>query len=119
LSTELTNGHERVDDKREAHIHKGKGADKRRRQQKMQEGARETDRLPALKPSPDGKLSTPFYCCGALEDPIFVPITSPEMMISTLRFCWRPAGVSLLATGFDFPKPVAVIELGSSPCVIK
>ena len=31
--------------------------------------------------------------------PIFVPIASPETMISTRRFCWRPAGVSLLATG--------------------
>jgi len=119
LSTELTNGHGRVDDKREAPIHKGKGSDKYRHKNKMQEGARDPDHLPASKSWPSGKLSTPFYCCGALEDPIFVPITSPEIMISTLRFCWRPAGVSLLATGFDFPKPVAVIELGSSPCVTK
>ncbi len=72
-------------------------------------------RLPASHPP---QINS--YCCVAPRaTPIFVPITSPEIMISTLRFCCRPAGVSLLATGFDFPNPVAVIEFGSSPCVIK
>ena len=31
--------------------------------------------------------------------PIAVPITSPEITISTRRFCWRPSVVSLEATG--------------------
>jgi hypothetical protein len=76
---------------------------------------------PALpRPTSCLKLASEnIYCCGALDAPIFVPITSPEIMISTLRFCCRPAGVSLLATGFDFPNPVALIEFGASPCVIK
>jgi hypothetical protein len=48
--------------------------------------------------------SRTLYCYGFEgAAPILVPITSPEMMISTRRFCWRPAGVLLLATGFDFP----------------
>ena len=60
------------------------------------------------------------YCCGCAgggaAPPICVPITSPEIMISTRRFCWRPSFVSLLATGLDFPKPAAVIAEGSIPC---
>jgi hypothetical protein len=56
------------------------------------------------------------YCCGGwLAGPICVPIISPEIMISTRRFCCRPVAVSLLATGSDFPCPTAVIEVGSIP----
>ena len=48
--------------------------------------------------------------------PICVPITSPEIIISTRRFCCRPAAVVLSATGFAFPNPVAVTDPGSIPC---
>ena len=40
------------------------------------------------------------------------------MMTSTRRFCWRPAGVSLVATGFDSPKPrgaIAALHAAASP----
>ena len=42
-------------------------------------------------------------CYCALGVPIFVPDHFAEMMISTLRFCCRPAAVSLLATGLALP----------------
>src|SRR6202042_3655546 len=88
---------------------------------KMQEGVRRNRKTLLHELVTPGRIETAAvaYCWGELVLPIFVPITSPEIMISTRRFCWRPAGVSLLATGFDFPNPVAVIEFGSSPCVIK
>lgn len=63
-----------------------------------------------------GQLPHCYGWAGGAAPPICVPITSPEIMISTRRFCWRPSTVSLLATGFDFPKPAAVIEAGSNPC---
>ena len=53
---------------------------------------------------------------AAARPPIFVPITSPEMMISTRRFCWRPCAVSLPATGLAGPKPCALTETASRPC---
>jgi hypothetical protein len=62
------------------------------------------------------ELSCAGYCAGAAGAPILEPMISPEMMISTRRFCWRPSAVSLLATGLAFPKPVAVIDDGSRPC---
>src|SRR5581483_1130178 len=34
---------------------------------------------------------------------------------STRRFCWRPSGVSLLATGFEAPTPFAASRAGSIP----
>ena len=35
------------------------------------------------------------------------PIASPDNTNSTRRFCLRPSGVSLEATGAVFPKPLA------------
>lgn len=51
--------------------------------------------------------------------PTWTPMTSPEMMISTLRFFWRPSAVLLLATGMDCPKPLAVRFAVGSPCSIR
>lgn len=42
-------------------------------------------------------------CSDGCLPPICVPMISPEMMISTRRFCCRPLVVSLLATGLDLP----------------
>jgi hypothetical protein len=50
---------------------------------KMQEGAQKSGRPSCM----NGLLDRFAYCAGALELPIFVPMTSPEIMISTLRFC--------------------------------
>src|SRR5882672_2533480 len=43
--------------------------------------------------------------------PTWVPITSPETIISTRRFSFRPAAVLLSATGFPLPKPRAITLL--------
>ena len=39
-----------------------------------------------------------------------IAMMSPEMTSSTRRFCCRPADVSLVATGWPSPKPVAPTE---------
>jgi hypothetical protein len=55
---------------------------------------------------------------AAIGVPISVPIISPEITISTRRFCCRPCAVSLEATGWDFPKPCVVTDDGAIPdCV--
>ena len=54
------------------------------------------------------------YGCAA-TGPIFVPMTSPDTMISTRRFCWRPAAVLLSATGIVSAKPWDVTEAVASP----
>ena len=74
---------------------------------KMQESLRQNRKTLLHELVTPGRIETAAvaYCWGELVLPIFVPITSPEIMISTRRFCCRPAGVSLLATGFDFPNP--------------
>src|SRR5690606_26778875 len=41
------------------------------------------------------------------------------MMISTRRFFWRPASVSLEATGWVLPRPTVVIVSGSISLVAK
>ena len=41
----------------------------------------------------------------------WVPITSPETIISTRRFSLRPAAVLLSATGRVLPKPRAITLL--------
>ena len=38
------------------------------------------------------------------------PIASPDTSSSTLRFCWRPAELSFVATGKVLPKPLAETE---------
>jgi hypothetical protein len=43
----------------------------------------------------------------------------PWMMISTRRFCCRPAAVALLATGTASPIPTAVTRDGSIPAAIR
>ena len=43
------------------------------------------------------------------------PISSPETTSSTRRFCWRPAAVSFVVTGFVFPKPAAVTLFDAIP----
>src|SRR5258708_1935258 len=47
----------------------------------------------------------PKYIRTHLTDyfPIFTPITSPETISSTRRFFWRPAAVTLSATGTSLP----------------
>jgi hypothetical protein len=65
------------------------------------------------------RISRKFVYCDDADPPIFVPITSPEMMISTRRFCWRFFGVSLLATGLAGPKPCADTDAASRPCWIR
>jgi len=47
--------------------------------------------------------------------PIVVPITSPETISSTRRFCWRPSEVSFDAMGLVFPKPFEVVEDSGMP----
>jgi hypothetical protein len=82
LIARRTSSYGRVDDKREDKFHKAKAGDTRHAK-KMQEGAQKVE-----PPSCMNVLLDRFaYCAGALELPIFVPITSPEIMISTLRFC--------------------------------
>jgi len=55
---------------------------------------------------------------AAIEEPIAVPMISPEITISTRRFCCRPCAVSFEATGWDFPKPSVVTDAGAIPdCV--
>src|SRR3954452_15819485 len=51
--------------------------------------------------------------------PIFSPIASPETISSTRRFFWRPAAVSLSATGMVLPPPIAVIDSPSRPWRIR
>ncbi len=56
------------------------------------------------------------YCGGAAGGVVapgvtWVPITSPETIISTLRFNFRPAAVLLSATGRVLPKPRAITLL--------
>ncbi len=41
---------------------------------------------------------------GVLALAVFMPMASPERTSSTRRFCWRPSGVSLVATGWVLPK---------------
>src|SRR6266516_6501934 len=60
-----------------------------------------------------------LYCCTDLVASAVLPIASPEMTISTRRFCWRPSGVSLEATGSVFPKPRDSIESAEIPCCTK
>ena len=48
-----------------------------------------------------------------------VPRTSPATTISTRRFCWRPAGEPLSATGLVLPKPCAVTTPESRPCATR
>jgi hypothetical protein len=43
--------------------------------------------------------TNPSDYLAAIGVPISVPITSPEITISTRRFCCRPSAVSLEATG--------------------
>ena len=50
---------------------------------------------------------------------IFAPITSPETMISTRRFCLRPAAVLLSATGSAWPSPFDVMMSADSPWEIR
>ena len=50
---------------------------------------------------------------AATTFPISVPIRSPEMTISTRRFSWRPCAVSLDATGWLLPNPLAVTEVSA------
>lgn len=45
-----------------------------------------------------------------------MPMASPETTSSTLRFCWRPAGLSLEVTGKVLPKPDALTEFAATPC---
>src|SRR6267154_2471618 len=52
---------------------------------------------------------------GCDGPPILVPIASPETIISTRRFCCRPAAVPLDATGIDLPSPVAVRLASGTP----
>jgi hypothetical protein len=46
---------------------------------------------------------------------VAVPISSPETTSSTRRFCWRPAAVSFVVTGFVLPKPMAVTLFDEMP----
>ena len=69
----------------------------------------------------------PFFCGASSESrrpatylaaitfPMTVPITSPEMTISTRRFCCRPEAESLEAIGRVSPKPFVVTELSDMP----
>ena len=43
----------------------------------------------------------------------FEPMASPDTMISTRRFCCRPAAVSLVATGRSSPTPNVTIAAGA------
>jgi hypothetical protein len=45
-----------------------------------------------------------------------LPMASPETRSSTLRFCCRPAELSLEATGRVLPKPFALTEPVATPC---
>ena len=45
-----------------------------------------------------------------------LPIASPDTRSSTLRFCCRPAELSLVATGKVLPKPLALTALFATPC---
>ena len=47
------------------------------------------------------------YWLVAGAPPILVPITSPETISSTRRFCWRPAAVELDPMGRVSPNPSA------------
>src|SRR5688572_28395395 len=47
------------------------------------------------------------------------PIDSPDTMISTRRFCWRPAAVPLVATGRVSPNPTAATIGVVTPCWLK
>lgn len=47
--------------------------------------------------------------------PVLLPIALPLTTNSTLRFCWRPAAVALVATGFDSPNPLVVTASVPTP----
>jgi hypothetical protein len=71
-----------------------------------------------------GDLIAAPYCGGAAgvvvaPGVIWVPITSPDTIISTRRFSLRPAAVPLSATGFPFPNPRAITLLIETPLFTK
>lgn len=55
------------------------------------------------------------YCCVGLLA-LAAEIAAPLTTNSTLRFCCRPSGVSLDATGWVSANPVAVMPEAGTPC---
>src|SRR5579864_7204324 len=56
-----------------------------------------------------------FYCKLPVVALTGWPMASPETRSSTLRFCCRPAELSLEATGRLLPKPLDETELVDTP----
>ena len=52
---------------------------------------------------------------GKIRRVTALPIASPDTRSSTRRFCWRPAELSLVATGKVLPKPFALTEFVATP----
>jgi hypothetical protein len=71
-----------------------------------------------LAPAPAVSLSHSYLAAIGVP-PIRVPITSPEITISTRRFCCLPLAVPLEATGSLFPKPFAVTEPAAMPSCVR
>jgi hypothetical protein len=57
----------------------------------------------------------PPYCKLPVVTLAGLPMASPDTRSSTLRFCWRPAELSLEATGSVLPKPLALTEFVVTP----
>jgi len=66
----------------------------------------------------NGRLSPSSSCSGAPEIRSSATIDYSTRN-STRRFCARPSGVALEATGFDSPRPTAVIRLAAIPCLTR
>src|SRR5579864_5219581 len=64
-------------------------------------------------------VATLAYCKLPVVALTGLPMASPDTRSSTLRFCCRPAELSLEATGRVFPKPFALTELVVTPCCTK
>ena len=70
-----------------------------------------------VMPPSSNAVFDPFpYCKLPVVALTGLPMASPDTRSSTLRFCCRPAELSLEATGKVFPKPRAETEFVATPC---
>src|ERR1019366_5285281 len=92
-------------------------------------GWEESYRLPRQSPTLSARSSShstavvqllgaiePYRFAAVGEPSTGLPNISPETIISTRRFCCRPAAMLLSATGLVLPKPCAVTIPEFRPC---
>ena len=84
-------------------------------EQRQNRGADDSNCFHVLSPLPLISVAC-FYCRLPVVAFTGLPMASPDTRSSTLRFCCRPAALSLVATGRVSPNPVAVTEPEATPC---